>query len=107
MISASEGIGPVNALDLALRKDLGNTKALSPASTHRLPRAILDAGTEAVTRVLIESAETKGASAWTTMSVSPNVVDLLVSGAGSTPWCQLVVKSDAPASIDGGKVHDG
>ena len=39
LISVAEGVGPVNALDLALRKVSANIRSLSPGSTHRLPRA--------------------------------------------------------------------
>ena len=40
MISAAEGNGPVNALDLALRKDLGKyQKYIDGLDAHRLPRA--------------------------------------------------------------------
>ena len=33
MLSAAEGNGPINALDLALRKDLGNTSTISKISS--------------------------------------------------------------------------
>src|ERR1700689_1968349 len=58
LISASEGNGPVNALDLALRKDLGKYQSFITGlelTDYRV--RILNAGTEAVTRVLIESAD--------------------------------------------------
>ena len=56
MISAAEGNGPVNALDLALRKDLGKYQTYIKGlelTDYRV--RILNGGTEAVTRVLIES----------------------------------------------------
>ena len=52
LISAAEGIGPVNALDLALRKDLGKYQSYITGlelTDYRV--RILNAGTEAVTRV--------------------------------------------------------
>ena len=75
LISAAEGIGPVNALDLALRKDLGKYQSYITGlelTDYRV--RILNAGTEAVTRVLIESAD-ETADHWTTIGVSANIID--------------------------------
>jgi 2-isopropylmalate synthase len=75
MISAAEGNGPVNAIDLALRKDLGKYQPLIAGlklTDYRV--RILDGGTEAVTRVLLESADETG-ERWTTVGVSPNIID--------------------------------
>src|SRR3954468_24291688 len=53
MISAAEGIGPVNALDLALRKDLGKYQGyINGLELTDYRVRILNGGTEAVTRVL-------------------------------------------------------
>src|SRR5262249_27072618 len=53
LISAAEGNGPVNALDLALRKDLGKYQSYISGLTLTDYRVrILNDGTEAVTRVL-------------------------------------------------------
>jgi 2-isopropylmalate synthase len=74
-ISAAEGIGPVNALDLALRKDLGKYQSYITGlelTDYRV--RILNAGTEAVTRVLIESGDETG-DHWTTIGVSANIID--------------------------------
>ena len=61
LISAGEGNGPVNALDLALRKDLGKYQCyISGLELTDYRVRILDGGTEAVTRVLIESGDEKG-----------------------------------------------
>jgi 2-isopropylmalate synthase len=75
MISAAEGNGPVNALDVALRKDLGKYQGYIKglALTDYRVR-ILNGGTEAVTRVLIESEDENG-ERWTTIGVSPNIID--------------------------------
>src|SRR5208282_5033965 len=55
-ISAAEGNGPVNALDVALRKDLGKYQSyITGLALTDYRVRILNAGTEAVTRVLIES----------------------------------------------------
>ncbi|OYX14477.1 MAG: citramalate synthase [Rhizobiales bacterium 32-66-8] len=75
LISAAEGNGPVNALDVALRKDLGKYQPYIQGlrlTDYRV--RILDGGTEAITRVLIESADETGAR-WTTVGVSPNIID--------------------------------
>ena len=75
MISAAEGNGPVNALDLALRKDLGKYQKYIAGLTLTDYRVrILNAGTEAVTRVLIESEDEQG-ERWSTIGVSPNIID--------------------------------
>jgi 2-isopropylmalate synthase len=75
MISAAEGNGPVNALDLALRKDLGKyQRAINGLDLIDYRVRILNAGTEAVTRVLIESRDETGEQ-WTTVGVSSNIID--------------------------------
>ncbi len=75
LITAAEGIGPVNALDLALRKDLGRYQPfITDLKLTDYKVRILNGGTEAITRVLIESTDGKGES-WTTVGVSPNIID--------------------------------
>ena len=75
LMSVGEGNGPVNALDQALRKDLGRySKWLEDLRLVDFKVRILTAGTEAVTRVMVESADGKGAR-WSTVGVSPNIVD--------------------------------
>ena len=75
LISVAEGNGPVNALDLALRKDLGRYAGLiGDLRLVDYKVRIFDGGTEAVTRVLIESADQSGAR-WFTVGVSANIVD--------------------------------
>ena len=61
LISAAEGNGPVNALDVALRKDLGKyQKYIERLRLVDYRVRILNGGTEAVTRVLIESEDETG-----------------------------------------------
>ena len=61
LISAAEGNGPVNALDVALRKDLGKyQKYIEGLELTDYRVRILNGGTEAVTRVLIESQDETG-----------------------------------------------
>ncbi len=75
LISAAEGDGPVNALDQALRKDLGRyQKHISGLKLTDFRVRIFEGGTEAVTRVLVESTDETGAS-WTTVGVSANIID--------------------------------
>ena len=75
LISAGEGNGPVNALDVALRKDLGKyQKHIDGLKLTDYRVRILNAGTEAVTRVLIESEDEAG-ERWTTVGVSSNIID--------------------------------
>jgi len=75
LISAGEGNGPVNALDVALRKDLGKyQKFIEGLELTDYRVRILNGGTEAVTRVLIESQDETG-ERWITVGVSPNIID--------------------------------
>jgi len=69
------GNGPVNALDQALRKDLGKYSAfLQDLRLVDYKVRILTSGTDAVTRVMVECADSAGAR-WSTVGVSPNIVD--------------------------------
>jgi len=75
LISAGEGSGPVHALDVALRKDLGRYQSFIDGLKLVDYRVrILNSGTEAVTRVLIESEDESG-DRWITVGVSPNIID--------------------------------
>ncbi|MFT5508754.1 MAG: 2-isopropylmalate synthase [Hyphomicrobiaceae bacterium] len=74
--SVAEGNGPVNALDQALRKDLGRyQKHINAIELVDYKVRILTGGTEAVTRVLIESRDIETAERWVTVGVSTNIVD--------------------------------
>jgi 2-isopropylmalate synthase len=96
MISAAEGNGPVNALDLALRKDLGKyQKYIEGLKLTDYRVRILNTGTEAVTRVLIESEDEAG-ERWTTVGVSPNIIDASFQALMDSIIYKLV-KSGAPA----------
>lgn len=73
--NVATGNGPVHALDGALRKDLGRYSAhLQDLRLVDYKVRILTAGTDAVTRVMIESADGAGRR-WSTVGVSPNIVD--------------------------------
>ncbi|MBL9035101.1 MAG: citramalate synthase [Rhodospirillaceae bacterium] len=76
-MTVAVGNGPVNALDTALRK------ALLPHYPQLDDMRLVDfkvriltpqAGTEAITRVMIESADKNG-ERWSTVGVSPNIID--------------------------------
>lgn len=96
MISAAEGNGPVNALDLALRKDLGKyQKYIAGLNLTDYRVRILNGGTGAVTRVLIESEDEAG-ERWTTVGVSPNIIDASFQALMDSIIFKLV-KSGAPA----------
>jgi len=75
LMSVAEGNGPVNALDLALRKDLGKySSRIEDLELVDFKVRILDGGTGAVTRVLVESRDGSG-ERWYTIGVSPNIID--------------------------------
>ncbi len=75
MLSVAEGNGPVNALDGALRKDLGKYQSyINDLSLEDFKVRILNGGTEATTRVLIESKDGEDRR-WSTIGVSENIID--------------------------------
>ena len=80
LVSVGEGNGPVNALDTALRRDLGRyQKHIENVELVDYKVRILTqagaGGTDAVTRVLVESHDTQSGERWTTVGVSPNIID--------------------------------
>jgi 2-isopropylmalate synthase len=96
LISVAEGIGPVNALDLALRKDLGKYQSYITGLTLTDYRVrILNGGTQAVTRVLIESTDETG-DHWRTVGVSANIIDASFAALMDSIVYKLM-KSGAPA----------
>ncbi|MDU9003743.1 citramalate synthase [Sedimentitalea todarodis] len=82
LLSVSESLdedgsdrGPVNALSKALSKDLGQySSVLEDMRLVDFKVRITQGGTEAVTRVIIDSEDGKGRR-WSTVGVSPNIVD--------------------------------
>jgi 2-isopropylmalate synthase len=76
VVATGEGNGPVNALDHALREALAPAyPELAKLELIDFRVRILDAahGTDAVTRVLIETSD--GATSWETVGVAPNIVE--------------------------------
>ena len=99
-MEVAEGIGPVDALDSALRKALGRHFAqLADMRLVDFKVRILtpNEGTKAVTRVMIESADARGAH-WSTVGISANIIEAsyeaLRDGAKSDSGSQ---DSGAPA----------
>jgi 2-isopropylmalate synthase len=101
IVCEGEGNGPVNALDNAIRK---NIKKISKYSDYlkdlRLVDykvRILNTGTEAVTRVSIESTDSQGKN-WFTIGVSPNIIDASFKALIDSLDYKLF-KDNAPASV--------
>ncbi|MEL6477728.1 MAG: citramalate synthase [Pseudomonadota bacterium] len=105
MISASESIdpvtredqGPVNALSKALRKDLGRyQRHMEDLHLTDFKVRIIGDGTEAVTRVLLESKDSSGA-VWATLGVSANIVDASFQALEDAVVTKLI-RDGAPAA---------
>jgi 2-isopropylmalate synthase len=95
----TEGNGPVNAIDHGLRKALAATY---PALEHmrlvdyKVRILTPDAGTAAVTRVIIESADDEG-RVWATVGVSPNIIDASYAALHDSITYKLFVDGAQPA----------
>ncbi len=95
LLTVAEGNGPINALDKAIRKDLGvYGQAIADLELIDYKVRILNGGTEAITRVLIESADGSGNS-WFTVGVSENVVD-----ASFEALCDAIVYKLMKAGVE-------
>lgn len=95
LLSVAEGHGPVNALDRALRKDLGKFQAqIEDLELVDYRVRILNGGTEAITRVLIESADSTG-NRWTTVGVSDNIIDASFQALIDSIWFKLMKANGA------------
>lgn len=76
MESVASGSGPVNALDLALRKALTDKYSFLSnvvLTDYRVRVVGGNKGTESLVRVIIESSD--GSSSWSTIGVSTDIVD--------------------------------
>ena len=97
-----EGNGPVNALDNAIRSNFKKvTKYYNFFSDLKLldyKVRILNTGTEATTRVLIESTDKSGVS-WFTVGVSPNIIEASFKALIDSLDYKLY-KEKAPANIN-------
>jgi 2-isopropylmalate synthase len=78
IVCEGEGNGPVNALDNAIRSNVENvgkySKYLKDLKLLDYKVRILNTGTNATTRVSIESTDREGKS-WFTIGVSPNIIE--------------------------------
>jgi 2-isopropylmalate synthase len=104
MLSVSESMdasgtdrGPVNALARALAKDLGPYQdCIRDLRLVDFKVRITQGGTEAVTRVIIDSEDGQGRR-WSTVGVSPNIVDASFAALlDAITW--KLVRDGAPAS---------
>ena len=97
-MSVAEGNGPVNALDRALRKDLGElNRFINDLELVDYKVRILNGGTEAVTRVLIESRDSEG-NRWLTVGVSSNIIDASFEALLDAVNYKLVKAQQAPVA---------
>ncbi|WP_372592991.1 citramalate synthase [Actinotalea sp.] len=78
VIATGEGNGPVNALDHALRKAVAPTyPEVDRFELIDFKVRILDTqhGTDATTRVLVETKDSDSEATWSTVGVGPNIVE--------------------------------
>jgi 2-isopropylmalate synthase len=100
LMNAGEGNGPVHALDQALRRDLGIYQpSIQDLELVDFKVRILTGGTDAVTRVLIESHDRKTGQRWFTVGVSPNIVDASFEALLDSIVFKLWKDGVAPAPI--------
>jgi len=101
IICEGEGNGPVNALDNAIRQNVDRlakySKYLKDLKLVDYKVRILNTGTEAITRVSIESTDSKGKN-WFTIGVSTNIIDASFKALVDSLDYKLF-KDNAPASI--------
>jgi len=101
IICEGEGNGPVNALDNAIRQNVDRlakySKYLKDLKLVDYKVRILNTGTEAVTRVSIESTDSKGKN-WFTIGVSTNIIDASFKALVDSLDYKLL-KDKAPASL--------
>ena len=96
-----QGNGPVNALDNAIRQNVDRlnkySKYLKDLKLVDYKVRILNTGTEAITRVSIESTDSKGKN-WFTIGVSANIIDASFKALVDSLDYKLF-KDNAPASL--------
>ena len=101
ILCEGQGNGPVNALDNAIRKNVNKlakySNYLKDLRLVDYKVRILNTGTEAVTRVSIESTDSKGVN-WFTIGVSPNIIDASFKALVDSLDYKLF-KDKAPASL--------
>ena len=101
ILCEGEGNGPVHALDNAIRNNVDKlakySNYLKDLRLVDYKVRILNTGTEAVTRVSIESTDSKGKN-WFTIGVSTNIIDASFKALVDSLDYKLF-KDNAPASI--------
>ena len=101
ILCEGEGNGPVHALDNAIRKNVDKlakySQYLKDLKLVDYKVRILNTGTEAVTRVSIESTDSKGVN-WFTIGVSANIIDASFKALVDSLDYKLF-KDKAPASL--------
>lgn len=105
ILKAAEGNGPVSALDAALRKALANFyPEIAEFHLTDYKVRILDstAGTDATTRVLVESSD--GKHRWTTIGVSPNILDASYQAVVEGIEYGLLLRSPSPSVANTGEI---
>jgi 2-isopropylmalate synthase len=97
MDASGQDRGPVNALAKALAKDLGPYQAcIDDMRLVDFKVRITQGGTEAVTRVIIDSEDGQGRR-WSTVGVSPNIVDASFEALLDAIRWKLIRDIGAPA----------
>ena len=100
ILCEGKGNGPVNALDNAIRQNVNKlakySEYLRDLKLVDYKVRILNTGTEAVTRVSIESTDSKGKN-WFTIGVSPNIIEASFKALVDSLDYKLF-KDNAPAS---------
>ena len=101
IMCTGEGNGPVNALDNAIRQNVDRlnkySKYLKDLKLVDYKVRILNTGTEAITRVSIESTDSNGKN-WFTIGVSANIIDASFKALVDSLDYKLF-KDNAPASL--------
>ncbi len=102
VMNVGEGNGPVHALDTALRRDLGKYQDfIRGLELVDYKVRILTGGTDAVTRVLIETHDRDTHDRWFTVGVSPNIVDASFEAlVDSITYKLLRDKAPAPDALE-------
>ncbi len=102
VMNVGEGNGPVHALDTALRRDLGKYQNfIRGLELVDYKVRILTGGTDAVTRVLIETRDGDTRDRWFTVGVSPNIVDASFEAlVDSITYKLLRDKAPAPDALE-------
>jgi 2-isopropylmalate synthase len=91
--------GPVNALARALGKDMGPYQAIvDDMKLVDFKVRITQGGTDAVTRVIIDSEDGQGRR-WSTVGVSPNIVDASFEALLDAIEWKLIRDGAAPVAV--------